>query len=77
MGNCGACCGKADTNEIITEKQQKQKGVHSGNEVNFDNKRATKYVYIHVSCFNYFVEMLADQMINMAATLTINSTIMI
>ncbi len=32
MGNCGACCGKADTNEIVTEKQVKTKGVHSGNE---------------------------------------------
>ena len=31
MGNCGACCGKADTNEIVTEKQQKQKGVHADN----------------------------------------------
>jgi hypothetical protein len=32
MGNCGSCCGKADTNEIITEKKAQQKGVHSANE---------------------------------------------
>jgi hypothetical protein len=33
MGNCGACCGKADTNEIITEKHQKQKGVNNANDL--------------------------------------------
>ena len=32
MGNCGACCGKADTNEIVTEKHAKAKGVQSANE---------------------------------------------
>jgi len=32
MGNCGACCGKADTNEIVTEKNAKSKGVYSANE---------------------------------------------
>jgi len=42
MGNCGACCGKADTNEIVTEKQQKQKGVHSGNEMANDLKKKDK-----------------------------------
>ena len=31
MGNCASCCGKADSNEIITEKQAKPKGV--GKEV--------------------------------------------
>lgn len=40
MGNCGACCGKADTNEIVTEKQQKQKGVHAGNDGMQDRKMA-------------------------------------
>ncbi len=32
MGNCAACCGKADTNEIITEKQSKLKGVSNAND---------------------------------------------
>ncbi len=32
MGNCGSCCGKADTNEIVTEKALKQKGVHNAND---------------------------------------------
>lgn len=26
MGNCSACCGNKDTNEIVTEKQMKGKG---------------------------------------------------
>lgn len=43
MGNCGACCGKADTNEIVTEKQQKQKGVNSGIDMTNDLKRKEKY----------------------------------
>ncbi len=31
MGNCSSCCGKADTNEIVTEKNvNKLKGVGSG-----------------------------------------------
>ncbi len=32
MGNCTTCCGKADTNELVTEKlnyHQKLKGVSS------------------------------------------------
>jgi len=30
MGNCSSCCGKADTNEIVTEKNvNKLKGVGS------------------------------------------------
>lgn len=33
MGNCASCCGKADSNEIITEKQSKFKG--ASNEANF------------------------------------------
>lgn len=40
MGNCGTCCGKADTNEIVTEKQAKQKGVHAGNDYMKDRKMA-------------------------------------
>jgi hypothetical protein len=41
MGNCSACCSNADTNEIVTEKQIKQKGVHSGNDhiINNDLKK--------------------------------------
>ena len=32
MGNCATCCGKADTNEIVTEKQNhKLKGVSNDN----------------------------------------------
>ena len=28
MGNCATCCGKTDTNEVVTEKQtSKLKGV--------------------------------------------------
>lgn len=41
MGNCGACCGKADTNEIVTEKQQKQKGVNAGAD-SLNDKRSNK-----------------------------------
>ena len=26
MGNCAACCGKADPNEINTEKQMRKSG---------------------------------------------------
>jgi hypothetical protein len=42
MGNCGACCGKADTNEIVTEKALRQKGVQSGNDHLGDTKKGGK-----------------------------------
>lgn len=31
MGNCATCCGKQDNNEIITEKQNKLRGVSNEN----------------------------------------------
>ena len=30
-GACSACCGNKDSNEIVTEKQMRAKGVHSEN----------------------------------------------
>lgn len=31
MGTCASCCGKADSNEIVTEKKNQVKGVNAGN----------------------------------------------
>jgi hypothetical protein len=46
MGNCATCCGKTDTNEIVTEKQnyhQKLKGVSNdapGGTAGYDHSLA-------------------------------------
>jgi hypothetical protein len=38
MGNCATCCGKQDNNEIITEKQNKLRGVSNDNNYAVSNE---------------------------------------
>ena len=46
MGNCATCCGKQDNNEIITEKQNKLRGVSNENNYAASNNDYTANGYL-------------------------------
>jgi|LauGreDrversion4_2_1035121.scaffolds.fasta_scaffold328641_3 hypothetical protein len=57
MGNCATCCGKADTNEVVTEKHQLHQtnsklkgGVSSEAPGGYENPLSSKRGKFHPTC---------------------------